>query len=95
MKHFHRTAMLGLLVLLTACASSGPMSLGDGRYMSSARVPLEGETGAKTKALGAANRHCASLGQEAVVESVKAKECALRGGCGEAEVIYRCSARAG
>lgn len=58
--------------------------------MASARVPLNGQTGAKTKALEAANKHCASLGKEALVEDVKASECALHGGCGEAEVVYRC-----
>lgn len=81
------------IILLSACASSGPQSLGGGRYMASARVPLTGQTGARTKALETANRHCASLGQEAIIEDAKATECALHGGCGEAEVTYHCAAR--
>jgi hypothetical protein len=81
---------LAALLTLTACASSGPRPIGPGRYMASARVPLTGQTGAKTKALETANRHCASLGKTVLVESVKAQECALHGGCGEAEVVYSC-----
>jgi hypothetical protein len=75
---------------LAACASSGPQSIGGGKFMASARVPLSGQTGAKTKALETANKHCTSLGKEALIEDVKASECALHGGCGEAEVVYRC-----
>lgn len=86
-----RTALSVLAIsALAACASSGPQSIGGGKFMASARVPLNGQTGAKTKALETANKHCASLGKEALVEDVKASECALHGGCGEAEVVYRC-----
>jgi hypothetical protein len=86
-----RTALATLSILaLAACASSGPQSIGGGKFMASARVPFNGQTGAKTKALETANKHCASLGKEALVEDVKASECALHGGCGEAEVVYRC-----
>jgi hypothetical protein len=81
------------ILALVACASSGPQSIGGGKFMASARVPLNGQTGAKTKALETANKHCASLGKEALVEDVKASECALHGGCGEAEVVYRCVAK--
>lgn len=89
-----RTALSALVIAaLAACASSGPQSIGDGKFMASARVPFNGQTGAKTKALETANRHCASLGKEALVEDVKASECALHGGCGEAEVIYTCADR--
>lgn len=86
-----RTSLVLMAILvLAACASSGPQSIGGGKFMASARVPLDGQTGAKTKALETANKHCASLGKEALVENVKASECALHGGCGEAEVVYRC-----
>lgn len=81
------------IIALAACASSGPQSIGGGKFMASARVPLNGQTGAKTKALETANKHCASLGKEALVEDVEASECALHGGCGEAEVIYTCADR--
>lgn len=90
MKALRTTASVMAVIALAACASSGPQSIGGGKFMASARVPLNGQTGAKTKALEAANKHCASLGKEALVEDVKASECALHGGCGEAEVVYRC-----
>lgn len=93
MAHIRNVLSILAVIALAACASSGPQSIGGGKFMASARVPLNGQTGAKTKALETANRHCASLGKEALVEEVKASECALHGGCGEAEVIYTCADR--
>ena len=90
MQGIRTTLAILAISALAACASSGPQSIGGGKFMASARVPFNGQTGAKTKALETANRHCASLGKEALVEDVKASECALHGGCGEAEVVYRC-----
>jgi hypothetical protein len=93
MAHIRNVLSILAVIALAACASSGPQSIGGGKFMASARVPLNGQTGAKTKALETANKHCASLGKEALVEDVKASECALHGGCGEAEVIYTCADR--
>lgn len=90
MQRVRTTLGVVAILALASCASSGPQSIGNGRFMASARVPLNGQTGAKTKALETANKHCASLGKEALVEDLKASECALHGGCGEAEVVYRC-----
>ena len=75
---------------LSSCANSGPQSIGRDMFMVSARVPLTGQTGAKTEALETAQKHCASQGKQMSVENITSSECALHGGCGEAEIIYMC-----
>ena len=58
--------------------------------MISARVPFSGQTGAIDQALDAANSLCASKGQVVQLVSDTSKECALHGGCGEAEIKFKC-----
>lgn len=88
--------MLGKIILialagaLASCANSGAQQIGKDKYMVSARVPFSGQTGAKTDAMNTANAHCAQLGKEILLINAKSSECALHGGCGEAEVTFMC-----
>ncbi len=77
-------------ILLSSCANSGPQMIGKDSYLVSARVPFSGQTGAKTEALATANSHCTQLGKHLMLNHITSSECALHGGCGEAEVTYFC-----
>lgn len=84
--------ILGLMVVfaLTGCANSGVQSIGKDSYLVSVRVPFSGQSGAKADALTSANVHCASQGKQMMLGNISSSECALRGGCGEAQIIFSC-----
>ena len=82
-------SLLGVLAL-TGCANSGVQSIGKDSYLVSVRVSFSGQSGAKTDALTSANIHCASLGKQMMLGNISSSECALRGGCGEAQIIFSC-----
>lgn len=79
-----------LVLALSACANSGPQQIGRDTYLVSARVPFSGETGAKSEALSTAAKQCVDLGKELLLDHIRSSECALHGGCGEAEVTFLC-----
>lgn len=86
-----RLLLSGSLALgLCACANSGAQQIGRDTYLVSARVPFSGQTGAKSDALSTAAKQCASLGKEMLLDHIDSSECALHGGCGEAEVTFLC-----
>lgn len=89
MKH---TVLTALLLTLAACATSTPVQTGDGNWMVSARVPFSGQTGALNQALDEANKFCAAHSQVVRMITNTAQECALHGGCGEAQVTFTCVA---
>jgi len=84
--------LLGSLIagLIAGCANSGAQPIGKDTFLASVRVPFSGSTGAKTDALITANRHCEQLGKKVLLTRITSSECALRGGCGEAEITYMC-----
>ncbi|WP_266184251.1 hypothetical protein [Dyella humicola] len=82
----------GLLLMLAACADSGPLKIGKDTYSISTRVPLSGPAGAKGDALKEANRFCAGQSKEVLLQTENSQECALHGGCGEAEITFLCVA---
>lgn len=82
----------GLLLMLAACADSGPLKIGKDTYSISTRVPLSGPAGAKGDALKEANRFCAGQGKEVLLQTENSEECAWHGGCGEAEITFLCVA---
>jgi len=77
-------------IFLASCANTGPQSIGKDTYIESVRVPLSGQSGAKAEALSTANKHCAQEGKKLLLDHITSSECALHGGCGEAEIIYLC-----
>jgi hypothetical protein len=77
-------------LLLAGCATSGAQLIGPATYVVSARVPFTGETGAKADALTSATRQCAMSGTSLLVKTMTSSECALHGGCGEAQVTFMC-----
>ena len=79
-----------LVVGLTACADTGPIKIGKDTYSISVRVALSGPSGAKGEALQEANKFCAGLSKEVLLQKEKSYECALHGGCGEAEITFLC-----
>lgn len=82
--------MLLTSLLLTSCANSGPQPIGKDSYIETVRVPLSGQSGAKTEALVTANKHCAQIGKRLLLDTISSSECALHGGCGEAQITYFC-----
>jgi len=80
------------LALLSGCSDSGPIKVGPDTYTISTRVPLGGPASAKGQALKEANAFCLSQGKEILLDHMQASECALHGGCGEAEIFFFCLA---
>lgn len=78
------------LVLVSACASSGALKIGNDTYMSTSRVPFSGESGAREQILTVAGNYCRGIGKEIKVTEVTSHECGLRGGCAEAQATYMC-----
>lgn len=86
-----RTLAVGFALVLTACATTAPVRTADGNWMVSARVPLNGQSGALNQALSEANTFCASQGLVVKLVSNTSQECALHGGCGEAQITFACT----
>jgi predicted small secreted protein len=77
-------------LVLAACANTGAMKIGKDTYSISVRVPFSGPSGAKGEALKDANAFCAKQNKQVLLQNEKSYECALHGGCGEAEIIFLC-----
>ncbi|AUH53117.1 hypothetical protein CXB49_21135 [Chromobacterium sp. ATCC 53434] len=77
-------------VILAGCADTGPMKIAKDTYSISVRVPFSGPSGAKGDALREANGFCASQNKQLLLQSENSYECALHGGCGEAEITFLC-----
>jgi hypothetical protein len=77
-------------LLLAGCSDSGPIKVGPDTYTISTRVPFGGPASAKGQALKEANGFCESLSREILLDHMQASECALHGGCGEAEIFFFC-----
>jgi hypothetical protein len=75
---------------ITACTDTGPMQVGKDAYSISVRVPLSGPSGAKGQALQEANAFCSKQGKRVLLQNETSYECALHGGCGEAEITFLC-----
>jgi len=86
-----RILMLSGAALLAGCATTAPVQTVDGKFMVSARVPFSGQSGALNQALGEANSFCASQGKVVKLASNVSQECALHGGCGEANITFACA----
>jgi hypothetical protein len=56
----------------------------------STRVPFGGPASAKGEALQEANAFCESKEREMLLQHTQSSECALHGGCGEAEIEFYC-----
>ena len=80
------------MLALTGCTDTGPIKVGPDTYTISTRVPFGGPASAKGQALQEANTFCESKGREILLDHVQASECALHGGCGEAEIFFYCLA---
>jgi hypothetical protein len=81
------------LALLCGCTDSGPIKVGPDTYTISTRVPFGGPASAKGQALKEATTFCESQGREILLDHMQASECALHGGCGEAEIYFFCLAK--
>ena len=87
-----RRAMWLLAFLgMTGCATTAPVRTTNGTWLISARVPFSGQSGALNQALGEANSFCASQGKIVKLVSNTSQECALHGGCGEAQITFVCA----
>lgn len=87
--------MKALVVVMTVaglagCANTGPMKIGKDTYSISVRVALSGPSGAKGDALKSANAYCVGQGKAVLLQSENSSECALHGGCGQAEITFLC-----
>lgn len=88
MRNFLTSA--ALVLLLAGCTNTGAMSIGKDSYMISTRVPFGGPSSASGEAIQSANVHCASLGRQVQLDHIASYECALHGGCGEAQITFMC-----
>ena len=79
-----------LLLVITACANTGPMQVGKDTYTISVRVAFSGPSGAKGEALTEANAFCSKQSKQVLLQNENSYECALHGGCGEAEITFLC-----
>ncbi len=82
--------LLAMAGILAGCATTAPLKVGKDTYTISSRVPFAGPTGAIGDALGKANTFCASQNKEVQLLTQNSSECALHGGCGQAEVTFLC-----
>ncbi len=89
-----RTLLLISAFALAACASTDPVRTAGGTYMVSNRVALGGEAGALNAAIDHAGNFCAKQNKTVTLVAQTVRECALRGGCGEAQITFRCEAAA-
>lgn len=80
---------IGLLAL-TGCSSTGALNIAPDTYRVSVRVPFSGEAGAQDKALKQANDFCRFKGKTVSMVTQRSNECALHGGCGEAQIDFKC-----
>lgn len=86
-----RTILVSLVLALAGCATTAPVRTADGTWMVSARVPFSGQSGALNQAIGEANSFCSSQGKVVKLVSNSSQECALHGGCGEAQITFTCA----
>lgn len=83
--------LISALLALAGCATTAPVRTAGGAWMVSARVPFSGQSGALNQALGEASTFCASQGDVVKLVSNTSQECALHGGCGEAQITFICA----
>ena len=81
--------LLGLTAIV-GCTDTGPIKIGPDTYTISTRVAFGGPASAKGQALEEANTFCQSKEREMLLGHIEASECALHGGCGEAEIDFYC-----
>lgn len=84
-------ALVGALLALPGCATTAPVQTAQGTWMVSARVPFSGQSGALNQAISEANTFCAAKGKTVRLVSNTSQECALHGGCGEAQITFTCA----
>lgn len=82
--------LCSIALALAACTDTGPIKIGPDTYAISTRVPLGGPASAKGQALQEANAYCSTQGREILLQHEQSSECALHGGCGEAEIEFYC-----
>ena len=78
-------------LLCAGCTTTTPLRTADSTYTVSARVPSSGESDAKAEAFEEASHFCASRGASVQLLSSDAHECALQGGCGDAQITFLCA----
>lgn len=79
-----------LALALAGCTNTGAMKIGPDSYMLSTRVPFGGPSSASGEALQTAGIYCAGMQREMLLDHISSYECALHGGCGEAQIMFFC-----
>jgi hypothetical protein len=85
-----RIVFCSTILVVAGCTDTGPIKIGPDTYTISTRVPFGGPASAKGEALQEANSYCTSQGREILLQHEQSGECALHGGCGEAEIEFYC-----
>lgn len=88
--HYRFPLVLLSPLLIADCTDTGPIKIGPDSYTISTRVPFSGPAGAKGEALKEAATFCDSKTREMLLDRIDSSECALHGGCGEAEIYFYC-----
>lgn len=91
MKHW--LAVIGLISILSACASGGPVPMGGGTYYLDKISPACGFSngdGAKKDLLREASDFCVKQGKEVAIDSAINKNGVVGHQCASAEVTFKC-----
>lgn len=83
-------AVIAAILALGGCANTGTRAVGKDTYMATVRVAFSGAAGAQSDALAGAGAHCEAMGKKLLLTELTSNACMLRGGCGEAQIVYSC-----
>jgi hypothetical protein len=85
------TNLIIFIFFLEGCNTTQKIvSTGKNTYMVSSWVPFGARPQAEFNATADANKHCLLSGKKMKLIDVTSNECMLRGGCGEAKIIFSC-----
>lgn len=88
-----KKVMVVILLILGGCTDTGAIQTGPNSYSISTRVPFGGPSSASGQALSEANWFCGSINKQISLTNISSYECALHGGCGEAQIFFQCLPR--
>lgn len=87
-----RALLIIFMITIAGCSTSPVTQIGETLSVKT-RVALGGKQGALDEAVKAAMDHCAVNDKMVWFKQYSTNECALRGGCGEAQFYFVCRAQ--
>ena len=87
-----RILAFSIILIMIGCTDTGAIKIGLDSYTISTRVMCCGAASASANAMKEANVFCESQNKQILLDHVQSGECALHGGCGEAQILFYCLA---